>query len=130
MHMITDQISIFIENRRGRLAEILSVLEREKIAIHALSLADTSNFGILRIIARDHASAIARLHKIGVAASENRIISITPTAEMPVSQILTVLSEAGLFVEYMYTIDGTVGSIAVSVNDADAAEAALCKAAR
>ena len=126
--MTVNQISIFIENRSGRIAEILSLLERENIAIDALSLADTASFGILRIIAHDHGFAMARLREIGIAASENRIISVTPTADMPLSQILTVLADAGLFVEYMYTVNGENGSVAISVGDVDAAETVLREA--
>ena len=63
--MITKQISIFVENRHGRLAEITDIIGKNKINIRAVSIADTTDFGIIRFIVKDAAAALSILKENG-----------------------------------------------------------------
>ena len=62
MHM-AEQISVFIENKEGRLAEVTAILRDAQVNIRALSLADTTDFGVLRLIVNDNDKATAALEK-------------------------------------------------------------------
>ena len=101
--MKVDQISIFLENKSGRLAEVTRVLGAAGINIRALSLADTSDFGILRLIVNDSAKAI------GVLKSNQFTVSMTQVVAVEVNDrpgglahILDLLQKEGTNVEYMY----------------------------
>jgi len=74
--MQARQISVFLENRAGRLEEITGILAMEKVNIRALSLADTSDFGILRLIVNDPDKAIAILRREHFTVRENEVITV------------------------------------------------------
>ena len=101
--MIIKQISAFVENRPGRLAEIAAILADGGINIRALSVADTSNFGILRIIADDPYKAERLLRDNKVTVSVTSVISVC-ISDRPggLAEVLKLLSDAGIQVEYMY----------------------------
>ena len=105
--MFIKQLSIFVENRKGGLAEILSELGEKGIDICALALADTTDFGILRLIVNDSARAEQILREHGVAVKVNNVLGIA-VDDRPggLSAALTVLNEAGLAIEYMYAFVG------------------------
>jgi len=97
------QISVFLENKSGRLAEVTAILGRENINIRALSIADTTDFGILRLIVNRPEEANRALKKEGFMVSETEVLA----AEVPdhpggLAQVLSVLSEAGVNIEYLY----------------------------
>jgi hypothetical protein len=102
--MKIKQISIFLENRSGRLANILTVLGEAGVNIRAMSLADTSDFGILRLIVNDIEKAEQALKdkKFTVRVSEVIAVEIR---DQPgeLAKILVYLEQAGLNVEYMYS---------------------------
>jgi hypothetical protein len=101
--MKIKQLSVFLENRKGRLASITNVLAEAKINILALSLADTSDFGILRIIVDDVEKANAALKANNVVSMVNEVTAVevenTPGG---LARILDVLEAVGVNVEYMY----------------------------
>jgi len=101
--MEVKQISIFLENRAGRLEEVTEILEKHGINIRALSLADSSDFGILRMIVNKPEEAIYALKKGGFTVSETKVIAVE-VEDRPggLSKILKVFSTAGINVEYMY----------------------------
>jgi hypothetical protein len=101
--MIVEQISIFLENKAGRLLEVTRALASAKINIRALSLADTSDFGILRLIVDDNEKAKAILKEHGLTVGRTNVVAVE-VADQPggLDRILQVLSEAGINVEYMY----------------------------
>ncbi len=101
--MEVKQISIFLENRAGRLEEVTEILEKHGINIRALSLADNSDFGILRIIVNKPDEAIYVLKKGGFTVNETKVIAVE-VEDRPggLSKILKVFSAAGINVEYMY----------------------------
>jgi len=101
--MKLEQLSIFLENRSGRLAEITGILARAGINIRALSLADTADFGILRLIVTQTARAVQVLREGGFTVATNEMVALE-VADRPggLWEILKVLEGAGLNVEYMY----------------------------
>jgi len=101
--MKPEQLSIFLENRSGRLAEITGVLARAGINIRALSLADTADFGILRLIVNEPARAAETLRGNGFTVATNEMVALeVPDRPGGLWEILTAVGEAALNVEYMY----------------------------
>jgi hypothetical protein len=101
--MQVHQISIFLENRIGRLEEVTQVLAESDINIRALSLADTSDFGILRLIVNKPEEAVRILRDGGFTVRENDVIAVE-VDDRPggLARILGLFSGAGISVEYMY----------------------------
>lgn len=102
--VMIKQISVFVENKKGRLARITDVLGLEGIDLVALSIADTTNFGIMRCIVNNPDKAITVLKQNGFTASMTEVI----VAEVPdrpggLASILKMLDEAGISVEYLYS---------------------------
>jgi hypothetical protein len=101
--MSVKQISIFLENAKGRLAEVTRTLAREKVNIRALSLADTADFGVLRIIVQDPERCLSVLKAAGFVAQETRVIAVeVPDKPGGLARILETLDGGGINVEYMY----------------------------
>ncbi|MGI6742132.1 MAG: ACT domain-containing protein [Eubacteriales bacterium] len=101
--MLTKQISIFVENRTGRLAEIATLLAENDINLRSLSVADTSRFGVLRIIVDDPYSVEKLLKEKGFAVSITSVVSVRMD-DRPggLAEVLMVLANNGINVEYMY----------------------------
>ena len=101
--MKVKQISIFIENRSGRLREVAGELGRNNINIRALSLADTSDYGILRLILDKPDKALGVLKKANFTLSETDVIAVEVNDKPGgLSEVLDILGNAGINVEYMY----------------------------
>ena len=101
--MKTNQISIFIENRSGRMAKITTALGNAGINIRALSLADTSDFGILRLIVSDTEKAEKTLKDHGFTVRVSEVIAVAiPDLPGALGNLLSLMEHAGLNVEYMY----------------------------
>jgi len=101
--MRVEQISIFLENKSGRLAEVTNVLAAAGVNIRALSLADTADFGILRLIVDKIDQAKQALKDKGFTIGKTEVLAIEiPDRPGGLGQILRVLGAAGINVEYMY----------------------------
>jgi hypothetical protein len=101
--MKVKQISVFLENRKGRLYEVLNVLAANQINIRALSIADTADFGILRLIVPDPDAAKKILDKQGFTVKENNVIAVAvPDRPGGLVSVLSVLQHADINVEYLY----------------------------
>lgn len=101
--MKVEQISIFLENKSGRLAEVTDILAKSGINIRALSLADTADFGILRLIVNDTERAKEVLKEKGFTVGKTEVIAVeVPDRPGGLAGILNVLKEKGVNVEYMY----------------------------
>ncbi|WP_258360195.1 ACT domain-containing protein [Moorella sulfitireducens] len=105
--MKIKQLSVFLENKSGRLAAVTRLLAEQGINIRALSIADTSDFGILRLIVNDPEQAYRALKEAGFTVSLTDVLGV----EMPdrpggLSNILSVLEEAGINIEYLYAFIG------------------------
>lgn len=101
--MKLKQLSIFIENRAGRLAEIARVLADANINIRALSLADTSDFGILRVLVDKPNEAINAISAAGLTVRPTEVVAVE-IVDRPggLATILSLLQGYGINVEYMY----------------------------
>ena len=114
--MRVKQLSIFLENQSGRLAEVLGALGQENINIRALSLADTSGFGILRLIVNDIAKAQDVLKGKGFTVRETDVIAVeVPDRPGGLAGILESLAAGGINIEYMYAFVEKSGQNAVVI---------------
>jgi hypothetical protein len=114
--MRVEQISIFLENKAGRLAEVTRVLSEAGVNIRALSLADTSDFGILRLIADNNDKAKAVLKERGFTVGKTDVVAVeVPDRPGGLSRILGILSQHNVNVEYMYAFVQHSGKDAVMI---------------
>lgn len=127
--MAISQISVFVENRPGRLADITAVLAKSSIDIRALSVADTSDYGILRLIVNDPKLAVEALRSEGMTASATQVLGIIiPDEPGGLARAIKVLSDAQISVEYAYAfITPSVGNayVIIRVEDNDKASEIL-----
>lgn len=101
--MKVEQISIFVENRSGRLAQVTQVLAEADINIRALYLAEAGDFGVLRLIVNDTKKAVLALKEKGFTVSKTEVVAIAvPDKPGGLSKILNKIKDYGLNVEYMY----------------------------
>ncbi|MBF0378053.1 MAG: ACT domain-containing protein [Desulfamplus sp.] len=114
--MKVEQISIFLENKAGRLAEVTAILRDANVNIRALSLADTTDFGILRLIVNDNQAAEIALKKEGFTVGKTNVLAIE-VADVPggLNNVLDPLTSAGINVEYMYAFANTKGHNAIMI---------------
>ena len=124
--MRVEQISIFLENQSGRLAEVTGILAETGVNIRALSLADTSDFGVLRILVDDSEKAKVALKERGFTVGKTNVVA----AEVPdrpggLYRILDELHRGGINVEYMYAFVRQSGQNAVMIFRFDNTDEAL-----
>lgn len=101
--MKITQISVFLENRKGRLFEICSMVDQAGINIRALTIAETENFGVLRMVVDKPNEAVELFRKHDVTASRTEVVAVeVPDTPGGLSQVLDVLREHDVNVEYMY----------------------------
>ncbi len=114
--MLVKQISVFVENKSGRLAEIIGILGKNGIDISALSIADTTDFGILRLIVNDPPKAEKVLKENGMVVKTTEVIAMA-VEDQPggLAKALDIISGAGLTIEYMYAFIGKsdVGALVI-----------------
>ncbi|BBO79692.1 ACT domain-containing protein [Desulfosarcina ovata] len=114
--MQVEQISVFLENKSGRLSEVTSILSEAKVNIRALALADTSDFGVLRLIVDDTEKARQTLKNNGFTVGKTNVVAVE-VADRPggLHDILTMLHNADLNVEYMYAFVRSSGDNAIMI---------------
>jgi hypothetical protein len=124
--MQAEQISIFIENKAGRLSDVTGILAQAGINIRALAVADTSDFGVLRLIVNDNAKAEEALKKSGFTVRKTRVVAVE-VEDSPggLHNILNVLKDAGINVEYMYAFIRQSGDRAIMIFRFDQTEEAI-----
>lgn len=111
---MVKQISVFIENKKGRLAELTGQLRENGIDLKALSIADTTNFGILRCIVDDPEHAIKVIRDAGFTANITEVLAVeVPDVPGGLSTILDYLAQADISVEYLYSFVRTHGQSAL-----------------
>jgi hypothetical protein len=124
--MQVRQISVFMENRAGRLQEITGILAKAGINLRALSLADTSDFGILRLIVDSPDRAAEILRQAGYTIRENVVIAaVIEDKPGGLHEILKALAKENISVEYMYGFLGKHKHEAVMIIRVEAAEKAI-----
>ncbi len=123
------QISVFLENKEGKLAKILSILENANINIRALSLADSADFGLVRLITHNAVETKAALDSAGCMTTLTDVVGVSvPDRVGGLSGLLNVLTEKGIAIEYMYSYvsgRGEDARMVLRVADAAATEALL-----
>ncbi|MCL6622599.1 MAG: ACT domain-containing protein [Syntrophobacterales bacterium] len=114
--MKVEQISVFLENKAGRLAEVTRVLGEAGVNIRALSLADTTDFGILRLIVDNYVLARDVLKAKGFTVGKTEVVAIeVPDRPGGLASVLDILAKAGINVEYMYAFVQHSGKNAVII---------------
>lgn len=125
------QLSIFLENAKGRLAQVLNLLTELNVNIRALSLADTRDYGVLRLMVENPEEVAARLQE------HNVVVKLTPvwTLKVPdrsggLAEVLNKLVAEGVIVEYMYAFvekENEQAKVVIRVREADVMQAAVDK---
>jgi hypothetical protein len=101
-----EQLSIFIENRTGELYSITSLLQKENISLLSISLSDSSEFGILRLLTKDTKKAKELLIKNGFMAQSNRVIGVRITNQVgSFNKVVKIFNELGIDIRYTYTVN-------------------------
>ena len=114
--MFIKQISVFMENRPGRLAEITKVLSDNDIDVRAINIADTTDYGILRMIVNDEVKAEKVLRENNMTASVTDVIAISiPDTVGAFSTVINLLKDKDISIEYIYSFIGEKSNKAVIV---------------
>jgi hypothetical protein len=124
--MRAEQISVFLENKAGRLCEVTGVLAEAQINIRALALADTSDFGVLRLIVDDSEKAQEVLKTAGFTVGKTNVLAVeVPDRPGGLHEILDLLQNHRINVEYMYAFVQQSGNNAVMIFRFDNTDDAL-----
>lgn len=117
--MTIKQLSVFLENKTGRINEVTKILGRNGINMHAFSMAETTDFGILRLIVSEVDKAVEALRNESFAVTLTDVICIScPNVAGSLSVILEHLAENQIFIEYMYAFaEGDKANIVIRPND-------------
>lgn len=114
--MYVQQISVFIENAPGKLADFSELLGREGIDLVALSIADTTNYGILRCIVCDSERALSVITGAGYTARVTEVLAVAvPDRPGGMGRAVRCLTDAGISIEYLYSFVRTAGSNALLI---------------
>jgi len=126
--MYVKQISVFVENKLGRLAEITGVLGEKSINIQAMSIADTTDFGILRLIVDAPQAALDALKAHGLTVKETEVVAVCLDNQPgALSNVLQKLVDNDISIEYIYDfafakpLDESTATIIMRLGDQDAA---------
>ena len=114
--MSTHQISVFLENRAGQLAEITNVLSENHIDLRALSIAETADYGVLRLIVNKphEASAVLLEHGFVLSMTPVTIVAV-PDEPGGLAKVLNILSDANIDIQYMYSVFGQENGLAYMI---------------
>ena len=124
--MKVEQISVFLENKLGALAEVTRILGEAGVNIRALSLADTKDFGILRLIVNDNQKAQEVLGSKGFTVRRTEVVAVeVPDRPGGLAEILKVLSESNISVEYLYAFVQQTGENAIIIFRFDETDRAI-----
>ena len=122
--MTVKQLSVFVENRRGRLGEVLAVLKEHGVNILSMSLADTTEYGLLRLIVSDAEKGRASLIEAGFSSMVTEVLIIKiPHRAGSLQEILEVISAASISIEYMYGLSVGAEDACVVMKTGDLAPA-------
>lgn len=124
--MKVNQISVFLENKSGRLAEVTRTLADNRINIRALSIADTIDYGLLRLIVNDPDAATKALNEQGFTVAKTEVLAIeVPDKPGGLAGIIDVLAAKELNIEYMYAFVGRSGKHAIVIFRIDPVDDAI-----
>ena len=124
--MKVEQISVFLENKPGALAEVTRILGETGVNIRALSLADTKDFGILRLIVNDNEKAKEVLGQKGFTVRKTEVVAVeVPDRPGGLADIMKILAEASINVEYLYAFVQQSGENAIIIFRFDETDRAI-----
>ena len=126
--MFAKQLTVFIENRTGRLCDVLNVLKKNNVNILSLSLADTTEFGLLRLIVDRPSEGREKLSENGFSSLLSDILIIKiPHKVGALQELLGAIDDNGINIEYMYglSIEADNAYVVLKASDAEAAEKIL-----
>lgn len=121
--MIIRQLSIFLENRTGRINEVARILAEKGINMQAFSMAETADFGLLRLIVPDVDKAVEVLRAADIAVMVTDVLCVnSPNVPGALSAVLEKLAANGIFIEYMYAFsDGDSANVIIRPNNIEEA---------
>ena len=128
--MTGKQLSVFVENRRGRLGEVLSVLKDRHVNILSMSLADTTEYGLLRLIVSDPEAGRVGLTEAGFSSMVTEVLIVKiPHRAGSLQEILETIAKREISIEYMYGLSvGTADAcVVMKTGDLDRAMAVLAE---
>lgn len=124
--MFVKQLSVFIENREGRLGDVLKILKDNNINIVSLSLADTSDYGMLRMVVSEPETAKAVLKESGFSAKLTDVLAVKLEHKVgQLQEVLDIICSAGINIEYMYALATRNDDATIVIKTSNAEEAAL-----
>lgn len=122
--MTVKQLSVFLENKSGRLTEVLDTLGKERIRVYAATIADTSEYGILRLISSNPEKALRLLKEKEFSVNLTDVLALSTQPEAgKFAELLKLFSEAAISVEYMYAF--SIGTQAILIMRTEDRERAL-----
>ncbi len=118
--MIVKQVSVFLENKSGRLNEVTRILGDAGLNMSAFTIADTSDFGILRLIVSDpdRAKEILKKNKFAVQTTEVILVK-TPNVPGGLARMLNILNAENVFIEYMYAFSNSEDTAVIVLRPTD-----------
>ncbi len=122
--MFIEQLTVFVENREGHVADILEVLANKGINLLSLTLADSADYGLLRLVVEDPENAKAILKEAGYTASITKVLAIKLSNTVgSLKQLLSKFDESNINIDYMYVLSlkGESVSVVIKTKDADTA---------
>lgn len=127
--MLAKQLSVFLENKSGRLTEVTEVLGNAGINLSAMSIADNSDFGILRCVVSDPDKAYKELKAANFTVKLTDVIGfVCPNTSGSLAKVLKHLSDNGIFIEYMYSFaNGDVAHVVIRPSDLEACDRVLAE---
>ena len=112
--MLIKQLSIFLENKKGRFTEVAKILGNAGINMTAFTVAESSDFGILRLIVSDPEAAKNVLKEFRYAVSVTDVLCVNiPNQPGSLAKVMEIITSAGIFVEYMYAFSFGQGAIVI-----------------
>jgi len=124
--MFVKQISVFLENKPGKLAQVTKILRENQIDLSAISIADTTEFGILRMIVNKPEEALIAIKAAGFPVSTTQVLAVE-VADQPggLDHALQILDKVGIVIEYLYSFIKRNGSKALILFRVDEPQRAL-----
>ena len=118
--MFAKQLSVFIENRKGRLSEVLNVLKANEVNIISMSLADTTEYGLLRLLVNDPVLGKEKLSENGFSTMLTNVLVLKISHEAgSLQNVLSMLTDEGVNIEYMYGLSFNKDDAAVVLKASD-----------
>lgn len=125
--MSVTQLSVFVQNKRGRIAELLGVLADRGISVLGFSLSEVSDYGIVRLLAEDGPAAFGMLETAGFTVVANPVVSVVLDDRAgSLAEVVVLLAEAGVDIDYLYL--SAIRTAVIKVDDPAAAESLLTAA--